>query len=144
MGLRDLHASIYCLNYQVRQSTVCQIIPLQSNSNDRIEFISPSIMIPEHRLASLLQQVKQTQISNCLYHNTSNSPSLYSDHTCDRNQFPSLTVELLSDHSDEVYCVKFSNDGTKMASASKDKSIIIWDVEVWKSDRWRDKLGSSD
>ncbi|KAF8540353.1 WD40-repeat-containing domain protein [Trichophaea hybrida] len=93
------------------------------------KFISPSIMIPEHRLSSLLQQVKQTQISNCLYHNTSNSPSLYSDHTCDRNQFPSLTVELLSDHADEVYCVKFSNDGTKMASASKDKSIIIWDVE---------------
>jgi WD40 repeat protein len=88
-------------------------------------------MIPEHRLASLLQQVKQTQISNCLYHNTSNSPSLYSDHMCDRNQFPLMTVVLLSDHSDEVYCVKYSHDGTKMASASKDKTIIIWDVEVW-------------
>lgn len=102
-------------------------------------------MIPESRLASLLQQVKQTQISNCLYHNTSNSPSLYSDHTCDRNQFPSSTVEILSDHVDEVYCVKFSNDGTKMASASKDKSIIIWDVEVWKSARlWQDKPDGSD
>ncbi|KAI5854194.1 WD40-repeat-containing domain protein [Tricharina praecox] len=93
------------------------------------KFISPAIMIPEHRLASLLQQVKKTQIANCLYHNTSNPPSLYSDHTCDRNQFPLLTIQTLSDHTDEVYCVKFSHDGTKMASASKDKTIIIWDVK---------------
>jgi len=87
-------------------------------------------MIPEHRLAALLQQVKKTQIANCLYHNTSNSPSLYSDHTCDRNQFPLQTIKTLSNHTDEVYCVKFSHDGKKMASASKDKSIIIWDVKV--------------
>lgn len=94
------------------------------------EFISPSVMIPEHRLASLLDQVKAKQISNCLYHNTSNSPSLYSDHMCDREQFPLCTLDLLSDHADEVYCVKFSHDGRRMASASKDKNVIIWEVEV--------------
>ncbi|KAI5780824.1 WD40 domain-containing protein [Geopyxis carbonaria] len=93
------------------------------------KFISPSIMLPAHRLASLLQQVKETQISNCLYHNASNPPSLYSDHTCDRNQYPMLTTQVLANHADEVYCVKFSNDGQRLASASRDKSIIIWDVE---------------
>ena len=96
-------------------------------------------MIPEGRLASLLQQVKQTQIDKCLYHNTSKSPSLYSDHICDRNQFPSSIAQCLLDHADEVYCVKFSNDGTKMASASKDKSIIIWDVEVRNSGLGQDR-----
>lgn len=92
--------------------------------------ISPSVMIPEHRLASLLHQVKQTQISRCLYHNTANSPSLYSDHICDRNQFPLSTIQILKDHDDEVWFVQFSNDGTKLATGSKDNTVIIWDLEV--------------
>lgn len=96
----------------------------------RVESISPSVMIPEHRLASLLHQVKQTQISKCLYHNTANSPSLYSDHKCDRNQFPLATVQVLKDHSDEVWFVQFSNDGTRLATSSKDNTVIIWDLEV--------------
>lgn len=96
----------------------------------RVESISPSVMIPEHRLASLLHQVKQTQISKCLYHNTANSPSLYSDHKCDRNQFPLATVQVLKYHSDEVWFVQFSNDGTRLATSSKDNTVIIWDLEV--------------
>jgi WD repeat-containing protein 26 len=94
------------------------------------ESISASVMIPEHRLASLLHQVKQAQISKCLYHNTANSPSLYSDHVCDRNQFPLSTIEVLSDHKDEVWFVQFSNDGTRLATGSKDSTVIIWDLEV--------------
>lgn len=109
-------------------------IPLESGSFlirvARVESISPSVMIPEHRLASLLHQVKQTQISKCLYHNTANSPSLYSDHKCDRNQFPLATVQVLKDHSDEVWFVQFSNDGTRLATSSKDNTVIIWDLEV--------------
>ncbi|KAI5838083.1 WD40-repeat-containing domain protein, partial [Morchella snyderi] len=94
--------------------------------------ISPSVMIPEHRLASLLHQVKQTQISKCLYHNTANSPSLYSDHICDRNQFPLSTIHILKDHDDEVWFVQFSNDGTKLATGSKDNTVIIWDLETFE------------
>lgn len=108
--------------------------PLECESfltqTSRIESISPSVMIPEHRLASLLHQVKQAQISKCLYHNTANSPSLYSDHKCDRNQFPLATVQVLKDHSDEVWFVQFSNDGTRLATSSKDNTVIIWDLEV--------------
>ena len=60
-------------------------------------------MIPEHRLAVLLQQVKQNQISNCLFHNTADSPSLYTDHFCDPSQFPRKTILELDKHSDEVW-----------------------------------------
>ena len=47
-----------------------------------------------------------------------------------RCNFPSETVHLLKDHTDEVWFVKFSNDGQKLASGSKDGQIIIWKIEV--------------
>ncbi|EPS40252.1 hypothetical protein H072_5931 [Dactylellina haptotyla CBS 200.50] len=93
--------------------------------------ISPSVIIPEHRLATLLQQVKANQISNCLYHSTDNSPSLYTDHKCDRSQFPSQTVVTLEDHTNEVWTVAFSHDGTRLATGSKDSAALIYDVRTW-------------
>lgn len=94
--------------------------------------ISPSVMIPEHRLADLLSQVKQSWISNCLYHNTSVSPSLYVDHTCDREDFPLTAVHELRDHKDEVWFLKYSHDGTMLATTSKDHSIVIYETETYK------------
>ncbi|KAK6523769.1 hypothetical protein TWF281_001741 [Arthrobotrys megalospora] len=93
--------------------------------------ISPSVIIPEHRLATLLQQVKAHQISDCLYHNTENSPSLYTDHKCDRSQFPSHTIRILEDHTNEVWTVAFSHDGERLATGSKDTAAIIYDVRTW-------------
>ncbi|POS83568.1 hypothetical protein EPUL_003261 [Erysiphe pulchra] len=81
--------------------------------SDLCKCVSPSVILPEHRLAVLLQQVKKHQISRCLYHNTASSPSLYQDHKCDRSKFPSHSVIELDRHSGEVWQVKFSNDGTK-------------------------------
>ncbi len=89
-------------------------------------------MVPEHRLAILLQQVKQNQISNCLYHNTAMSPSLYSDHSCDRSQFPLRTVLELTQHSDEVWYLEFSHDGSRLATASADNTVIIYDTISFK------------
>ncbi|KAI9827694.1 MAG: hypothetical protein M1819_006895 [Sarea resinae] len=94
--------------------------------------ISPSMMIPEHRLAVLLDQVKQNQISNCLYHNTASPPSLYSDHMCNRSQFPLRTTLELSQHSDEVWFLDFSHDGTKLATASKDKTVVIYATDTFE------------
>ncbi|KZF20200.1 WD40 domain-containing protein [Xylona heveae TC161] len=94
--------------------------------------ISPSVMIPEHRLAVLLNQVKQHQISNCLYHNTASSPSLYSDHSCDRSQFPLRTTAELQQHTDEVWFLEFSHDGTKLATASKDRTVVVYDTRSWE------------
>ncbi|EEP79122.1 conserved hypothetical protein [Uncinocarpus reesii 1704] len=94
-------------------------------------YISPSVMIPEHRLATLLHQVKQTQINHCLYHNTAITPSLYCDHMCDRSRFPKHPTLELSQHTDEVWYLEFSHDGTKLATASRDRSVIIYDVRTF-------------
>ncbi|KAK9375931.1 WD40-repeat-containing domain protein [Lipomyces chichibuensis] len=99
------------------------------------KYISPAVMIPEHRLATLLDQAQQYEILKCTYHNFDGPVSLYTDHVCDRNQFPSITSHVLTDHTGEVWFVAFSNDGTKLASASKDLSVIIWDVATFKSIR---------
>lgn len=41
-------------------------------------------MVPEHRLETLLEQATTLQRISCLYHNSSEYISLYSDHVCDR------------------------------------------------------------
>lgn len=88
-------------------------------------------MIPDHRLAVLLNHVKQSQINQCLYHNTAAAPSLYSDHMCDRNDFPLRATIELSQHSNEVWYCEFSHDGTKLATASRDHSVIIYDTATF-------------
>lgn len=90
--------------------------------------ISPSVMLPENRLAVLMHQVKRQQISKCLYHNTATSPSLYQDHKCDRSHFPVHAVLELDKHNGEVWHVQFSNDGKKLATCGKDGTVIIWEV----------------
>ncbi|KAJ5349425.1 hypothetical protein N7541_007152 [Penicillium brevicompactum] len=90
--------------------------------------ISPSVMIPQHRLAILLDHVKSTQINNCLYHNTAESPSLYSDHMCDRNDFPLEVSVDLTHHSDEVWYCEFSHDGSKLVTAGKDHNVLIYNT----------------
>jgi WD40 repeat protein len=89
-------------------------------------------MIPEHRLAVLLHQIKQGRIANCIYHNTTASPSLYTDHICDRSEFPLHTILELDDHSDEVWVAKFSNDGTRLATGGRDGRVIVYDVPTFK------------
>ncbi|KAK2861326.1 hypothetical protein FQN49_004319 [Arthroderma sp. PD_2] len=94
--------------------------------------ISPSVMIPDHRLAVLLDQVKHTQINNCLYHNTAQSPSLYSDHMCDKSDFPLRTAFELSHHTNEVWYLEFSHDGTKLATTSRDCTVLIYDSTTFE------------
>jgi WD40 repeat protein len=92
------------------------------------KMISPSTMIPEHRLAVLLHETKQGWIQNCLYHNTAESPSLYLDHLCDQSNFPTTCIRTLTDHEDEVWFLTFSNNGRYLATAGKDKFVYIYDV----------------
>ncbi|KAL6243521.1 hypothetical protein RBB50_009514 [Rhinocladiella similis] len=94
--------------------------------------IAPSVMIRDHRLAELFDQIKQNQINQCLYHNTSIPPSLYSDHICDREDFPSRTSIELQDHTGEVWHVQFSHDGTKLATASQDRTVNIYETVTFK------------
>ena len=85
-------------------------------------------MLPEHRLAVLLTQVKRSQISNCLYHNTVASPSLYQDHRCDRNNFPVKAFIELDKHGGEIWQVVFSHDGSRLASSGSDGTVVIYEV----------------
>ncbi|EUC36917.1 glycoside hydrolase family 1 protein [Bipolaris zeicola 26-R-13] len=100
--------------------------------SDLSRSISPSVMIPEHRLAVLLDEVKDSWIANCLYHNTAASPSLYLNHNCERDDFPTKAVLDLRHHKDEVWFLQYSNDGTKLASTSKDCTIIIYETSTYR------------
>lgn len=103
-------------------------------------YISPSVMIPEQRLARLLDQTKEHWINECRYHNTHTSPSLFHDHSCDRGDLPFNRFKSLEDHSNEVWYLAFSNNGKLLATASADKSVIVYDVE----DNFRKKCTFSD
>lgn len=89
-------------------------------------------MIPEHRLAVLLDNVQDGQVDDCLYHNTLQRPSLYYDHTCTRDDFPTETLLTLSDHTDEVWCIAFSPSGSMFASGSSDNRIFVYETTAWR------------
>lgn len=88
-------------------------------------------MIPEHRLASLLDEVKEGWIERCQYHNTAASPSLYLDHNCTKDDFPTRNALELKHHTDQVVFVQYSNDGSMLASTSKDTTIIIYETKTY-------------
>ena len=89
-------------------------------------------MIPEHRLAVLLDQLKQSQVSKCLYHNPSRAPSLFTDHICDRSQFPLQTVVELNQSDGEVWCLEFSHNGNLLAAGGSDKAVILYDTTTFQ------------
>ena len=85
-------------------------------------------MIPQRRFATLLHQAEEFQRQQCTYHNPppDSQFSLYADHRCSKNDFPRITTTILEVHSDEVWNIEWSHDGNYLASASKDRSAIIW------------------
>ncbi|KAL2275045.1 hypothetical protein FJTKL_02509 [Diaporthe vaccinii] len=96
--------------------------------------ISPSVMLPEHRLAVLLQQFKDQQAESCIWHTSSSSPSLYSDHTCDPSRFPTEAIiefmEPSMEPDGEVWQVRFSHNGKYLAGCGSGDKVFIWDVET--------------
>ena len=88
-------------------------------------------MIPQHRLAELLNQVHQGQISRCLYHNPTSSmpPSLFVDHVCDQNDFPLRNSLELSQNEGEVYYVSFSHNGKYLATCGEACIVIIYETQ---------------
>ncbi|XP_075160990.1 WD repeat-containing protein 26 homolog [Haematobia irritans] len=100
-------------------------------------FLPPSVMMAPRRLRSLLQQAVELQAQNCLFHDMAwetnlQNESLLTDHCCATDGFPLQTIQILSDHCDEVWFCKFSPDGLKLATGSKDGAIIIWDLDTYK------------
>jgi len=83
----------------------------------------------------MFSQAFEYQRSNCLFHNqeyfSTNNPgelSLLSDHCCDREALPSECTQILEEHIDEVWFCAFSKCGRYLATASKDRSVSIFDV----------------
>eukprot|EP01018_Ginkgo_biloba_P030558 Gb_17775 [translate_table: standard] len=93
------------------------------------QLLPPSIMIPERRLEHLIEQALHVQREACIFHNSLNGAmSLYTDHRCGRDQIPTVTLQVLQTHENEVWFLQFSNDGKYLASASKDFTAIIWKI----------------
>ncbi|KAI6099927.1 WD40 repeat-like protein [Pisolithus croceorrhizus] len=83
----------------------------QALLTDLQEFIPSAIMIPQRRFATLLTQARQYQRERCTYHNAPMNPTSFSLFViyCDKEDFP-------------------AHDGLRLASASKDKTAIIWRI----------------
>ncbi|XP_050388246.1 WD repeat-containing protein WDS homolog [Argentina anserina] len=92
------------------------------------DLLPPPIIIPPRRLEYLVETAVSTQINPCMYHNFSGPVSLYADHLCSRDQIPTETVQILTEHKNEVWFVQFSHNGEYLASSSSDCTAIIWKV----------------
>ncbi|KAL7162935.1 hypothetical protein ACSBR2_039111 [Camellia fascicularis] len=133
---------------RVHELATCIILPSQSvvlglSSPDNVgadsrstflekllKLLPAAVMIPERRLEHLVEQALEMQQFNCVFHNTlDNELSLLSDHQCGRNLIPSRTLQVLHAHEDEVWFLQFSHNGKYLASSSKDRSAIIWEVK---------------
>lgn len=93
--------------------------------------VSPLVMIPSRRLPQLLEQAQSFQKQQDPFFNSPHGShfSLLTDHRSDRSVFPSHNSIIIMDHRDEVWCLQFSHDGTKLATAGADKTILIWSVQ---------------
>lgn len=90
--------------------------------------LPPPITLPERRLEHLIESSISGQVDSCLYHNSTTSVSLYEDHCCGRDQIPTQTIQILTEHKNEVWFVQFSNSGEHLATSSSDCTAIIWKV----------------
>ncbi|KAF5373710.1 hypothetical protein D9758_000745 [Tetrapyrgos nigripes] len=99
--------------------------------DDLHHYIPPSVMIPNRRFSTLIQQAHVHQLQRCIYHNipaNATPLSLYTDHQCDNSAFPRINTTILTGHADEVWHIVWSHKGDFLASASKDRTAIIWRV----------------
>ncbi|CAF0901227.1 unnamed protein product [Rotaria sordida] len=99
------------------------------------KYFPPDIMLPPKRLESLLSQAIELQQERCTYHVkpgklSIEDISLLQDHACTKQTLPCITIQTLTDHTDEVWFCKFSPDGTKLATGSKDGNLYIYDVDM--------------
>lgn len=94
-----------------------------------------ALMMSPRRLAALLSQAAAQQTRLCRFHAASQPTataipfSLLADHTCSQDSFPVHQLQVLNEHCDEVWYCKWSPDGTKLASGSKDNTVMLWDFD---------------
>mmetsp|Transcript_9667 Transcript_9667/g.29439 ORF Transcript_9667/g.29439 Transcript_9667/m.29439 type:complete len:347 (-) Transcript_9667:1846-2886(-) len=92
-------------------------------------FVPPTLLLPERRLDTLLQQAVQWQTRHSsIPHKPSEEGLLFQDIRMRQNIVPNRPLQKLDRHQDEVWFVEFSHDGSMLASASRDGIIILWSV----------------
>ncbi|BGP45859.1 hypothetical protein JCM10450v2_001694 [Rhodotorula kratochvilovae] len=96
------------------------------------DFISPTVMLPQHRLGTLLAQAQAHQQRHHALPPSSTEPfSLLVD--ADPHgvaAFPTCTTHVLQEHTDEVWRVVWSHSGEWLATAGKDRTAMIWRVKT--------------
>jgi len=72
-------------------------------------------------------QALKHQVEKCTRYNSAEPWSqLLVDCSADSQSVPEVALHILDQHQDEVWYVQFSHEGTQFATASKDKTVIIW------------------
>ncbi|XP_050208186.1 WD repeat-containing protein WDS homolog [Mercurialis annua] len=92
------------------------------------KLLPPPTVLPERRLEHLVESAIAAQVDSCMYHNSQEAISLFEDHCCTREQIPTETIQILTEHENEVWFIQFSNNGNYLASSSSDCTAIIWQV----------------
>ena len=92
-------------------------------------FIPTTHLLAENRLETLLGQALELQKQQAKFPYTKQTNvGLLEDLVHEPERMPRKVLHRLVGHQDEVWFVRFSHDGTRLASASKDKTVIIWDI----------------
>lgn len=139
--VHQLSSYMMCTNNQeLYQRTGWEGRGLKSRTRlmDRLQsYLPASVMLPPRRLRSLLLQAVEYQTERCACHDMAwktdlENVSLLVDHNCASELLPMRELQTLNDHSDEVWFCKFSPDGLKLATGSKDTTVIIWEVDPQK------------
>ncbi|KAG4072264.1 hypothetical protein HA402_004196 [Bradysia odoriphaga] len=105
---------------------------------DRLQtYLPATVMLPPRRLRTLLKQAVELQAEKCPCHDMAwethiDNVCLLTDHNCSQDGFPLQSLQILTEHCDEVWYCKFSPDGLKLATGSKDTTVHIYDVDPQK------------
>jgi len=93
----------------------------------------PDSMIEPNRFENLLSQALTYQMVTCKYHSSDYKElqqfSLIDQHQCLCEETPNTSKKTIKD-KDEVWNVKFSPDGEKIASVCKKSSLSVWDFNL--------------
>ncbi|GFP96381.1 WD repeat-containing protein 26 [Phtheirospermum japonicum] len=146
-ALKTLRTEItpLCVNEKRVRELACFLVSSSRNVRDGVssgearkkllgelhKLLPATLMVPENRLVHLVEQALVLQKDACRFHNSSVvNMSLFIDHQCGRDNIPSQTLQILQEHSGEVWFLQFSHNGKYLASSSVDNVVIIWEVLV--------------
>uniref|UniRef100_K4A8S6 CTLH domain-containing protein n=1 Tax=Setaria italica TaxID=4555 RepID=K4A8S6_SETIT len=93
---------------------------------DLVEVLPPWFHVPTGRLEHLVESAVTKQVASCIYHNLPDEITMLEDHKCHEQHIPSECAQILCGHNNEVWFVRFSNNGDYLASSSSDCTAIIW------------------